>query len=959
MKATLLCVLMLLTLAAGAATVTGPLVDAGVSAATTRVEFWPKSTPFLSGTNLVIGGMKAVQARNGDFTVSLSAGRYEVRFPPTTDVLNIFVPNDSETYQIATLATNIFRVITAEEWDLVNGGGISAATGTNIAAHQAKLATNGLPALWVAADTIVSNGLFAEISASAEGISATTATNIAAYQAQIATNGLTGGTSGALTNNDTRNITFSGDEFIFGDGNEYVLTINETVGMTLVNSVNSGFFAVAPSGVITGNGSGVTNIQISGIDATGTPSDSTYLRGDGTWATPAGGSGLDGEALADALASGTNSVNSTNFTGTANNMAFLGSNYFSTVYAGNVVGNANGLTNVLADRMSQHIAAYYVTNYTQDRSSIWVTGNGAAAVNGQYKVSFYNPDTFRGIWTNTASTNMILMNNPSNGPTVGTQPFVLAGTVTPDEFLYQENQELLGVRDDWVGGFVSDGMTDFTGTATLTWGSNAVRQLVVSSWALGGTNVGIVATNLIRVSLNGNDEQATRLNGKPFKTLYVASTNATSYDLIYIEPGYHKTKPFHMDNRNFHILGAGEEVCVVEVEHFQSGPDPFQSRAIVPWENCSVGGFTLTNGLIAFAQFEAPLGATNAWAHDLTIYPPIAIKYPDNTALNDGSGDQQQYFNVGVDVSRIGNDNRIERVKVRSGMRGINLQTTYSTSGTITIVDCEAASAPEYAGGSPNIWTNAAFMASNSTNVGGMMPISLSAKSPGSQAAHPFTLNIQGGKFYSLNGGTNVQAYVGGETQASRNASLWISRAYTNTVTINLSGIPRFYNGNTNTTSFAVLNESTNNSVTIAGYYTSNYVAQATNAVYQSVVAAGTQATSINGTETMNFGTTDPSLTIPQAGFYAVYVSASGVTSSSDTSQGITFQLRSNNVAVGPGVTYAPVDGGLSSLILNWSLSFPVFFSQFAANDTVALGWSSAGTSWASDYASISAIRLK
>jgi hypothetical protein len=32
-------------------------------------------------------------------------------------------------------------------------------------------------------------------------------------------------------------------------------------------------------------------VPVTGISATGTPSGTTYLRGDGTWATPAGGGG--------------------------------------------------------------------------------------------------------------------------------------------------------------------------------------------------------------------------------------------------------------------------------------------------------------------------------------------------------------------------------------------------------------------------------------------------------------------------------------------------------------------------------------------------------------------------------------------------------------------------------------------------------------------------------------------
>lgn len=47
-------------------------------------------------------------------------------------------------------------------------------------------------------------------------------------------------------------------------------------------------FLVDPDGVITGVGTNITGIPVGGLSATGTPSASTFLRGDNTWATPAG-----------------------------------------------------------------------------------------------------------------------------------------------------------------------------------------------------------------------------------------------------------------------------------------------------------------------------------------------------------------------------------------------------------------------------------------------------------------------------------------------------------------------------------------------------------------------------------------------------------------------------------------------------------------------------------------------
>lgn len=92
----------------------------------------------------------------------------------------------------------------------------------------------------------------------------------------------TGGTpSIAITSSDANvsmNLTTLGTGTVQANGVS-VTTISGT--QTLTNKT------------ISGASNTLTNIGISSISATGTPSSSTYLRGDGTWETPSGGGGGD------------------------------------------------------------------------------------------------------------------------------------------------------------------------------------------------------------------------------------------------------------------------------------------------------------------------------------------------------------------------------------------------------------------------------------------------------------------------------------------------------------------------------------------------------------------------------------------------------------------------------------------------------------------------------------------
>lgn len=491
---------------------------------------------------------------------------------------------------------------------------------------------------------------------------------------------------------------------------------------------------------------------------------------------------------------------------------------------------------------AQQMAAIITTNNVEDRSRIFVTGNPTDLVNGEYRVRFYDATNFLGVWTNTASTNIIIMNNVSNNVDFTSQPFVIAGKYTgTDQFMYQANQEIIGARGSWINPFASDGMSQFSGGATLKWGTNKTRNFVLVPLNIGIGHPGLVGTNILRVSELGDDETATRLNGYAFKSLFGAFTNSQPGDVIFLEPGYYVTYPFHMNDgnpdplqalsRRVHIIGSGPQTIIDVIHTDDYAIQHYQSRAIVPWENCTIGNFTLTNGLIALAQYNPIYGGSNVWVHDITIYPPTHMVFTGGTG-DAGAADQPAYFNVGMMASRVGPSNVVERVKVFSGQTGFGVQTVYvNQNAELTLIDCEAYCSPLYANGISNIW---ATVPSIDANVGGMLPIALLAQYQDSQTKYDLNLNIHGGKFVSLNGGTNIGAYVGGEIQSNRNASLWISRAYTNNVRIRFTGVPEFYYGSSNGVAYPILDESTNNKTVFTGYHHEKQIVQFTNSVVTS-----------------------------------------------------------------------------------------------------------------------------
>ena len=91
-------------------TVTGPIGDLAGLPFNPRIEFWPQSTPLISGLTNIVGPMKSVSVVNGNFSQVLVAGSYLVKFPPTTNSFTIHVPNNSSTYSLAELSTNVSSI---------------------------------------------------------------------------------------------------------------------------------------------------------------------------------------------------------------------------------------------------------------------------------------------------------------------------------------------------------------------------------------------------------------------------------------------------------------------------------------------------------------------------------------------------------------------------------------------------------------------------------------------------------------------------------------------------------------------------------------------------------------------------------------------------------------------------------------------------------------------------------
>lgn len=489
--------------------------------------------------------------------------------------------------------------------------------------------------------------------------------------------------------------------------------------------------------------------------------------------------------------------------------------YVTGTLTNNTTGNAAGATNLAA-------TYFWSTNTTEDKTRIFVTGTVTpATARGEYRLAWTNSTGFEAVWTNTVGTNLIWLNS-TNEPSQAS--FRLTDGTNTSNWLISELQYNDHASEGsvlfWENPHELTDTAYFNGSATFTWGTNYVSTNFIRNLGNGLTTIlpQYVPTNSLVVSLNGDDNLANRTNGWPFKTLWAANNIATNGDTIYVEPGYHYTYGIHM-RRGVRIVGAGRGTIVNPLyDDDLNHATFFQSQLISIWDNCTVENLVITNGCIGFTQHEGTiLGATNGLAKDLWIYPAyLPVVYPQIL--------QPNYFGYGVAFTRLGTKNRCEKVKVYTGAVGFAFQSSLNVGivSEFDLVDCEVIASPEFTG-STNYWLRTSMMGFNSTNIGGMIPIAFNLGDTGvAFNKSPTTLNIIGGKYASVNGGTNLAAYVGGETNTSRNSGIWLARGNTNQIRINFLNNPQFGHGNTNTgaASYFILNETTNNNITFTGTVT-------------------------------------------------------------------------------------------------------------------------------------------
>lgn len=657
-------------------------------------------------------------------------------------------------------------------------------------------------------------------------------------------------------------------------------------------------------------------------------------------------------------------------------------NNYTTNAAPLAIGNGIGLTNA-AGLTPTFI---WSTNTAEDKTRIYVTGTVTpSAARGLFVREWISSDGFMARWTNAVTPTHTIMLNRSYDTLATGASFIITDGTNSNNTLASLTQisthPSSGSITFWENPLDTDiyGTAFYGGEATLTWATNNVITNSIRFLGIAPSEIlpTYFNTNRLFVATNGDDSLANRTNGWPFRTIWAANQAAKWGDTIEVLEGFHRTTGMHM-TRGVHIVGQGLATVVQPETDLDFNHDTlFQSAAISISDNCSVENLVITNGCILFAQTDGDIkGGTNGLAKDLWIYPAyLSVPYSETV--------QAAYFGYGVKFSRLGTGNVCQRVKIYTSAIGFDFQSAINSglaASSFDLIDCEVNGDPRWLG-TNNYWFAVDMLGfDRGTNIGGIIPIAFSCGSPAAEFNYSaITVNVIGGRFISMNGSTNAASYVGGENNISRNAGIWFARGHTNLVRVNLVNDPEFVLGNTNTTVQFILNETTNNNVTVSGAVQVKFVANGnvndsgtntlhmlngkfagdgnslTNVLdYQAVYGDGTAASVTGSLAVMDFGTTDPQLTVTKSGFYELKAGAMGFTTADSVP--CNFAICTNNAAVLASVVYVtgPQLGGAE---IPFTSSPQTVYAYLAAGDTVSLQWQ--GTSYVANSAFVSILRIK